>query len=60
MKLDDMKLPLKKLPVLKSRFIPQYNRRERISLFEHKKVRGFFPVFGPNQNSTDTIVTVSE
>ena len=58
-RLDDMRLPLKKLPMLKSRFIPQYHKRERINLFEHKKVRGYFPVYGPNQKATDTVVTVS-
>lgn len=57
-RLDDMRLPLKQLPTFKARFIPQYNKRDKINLFEHKKVRGFFPVFGPNSKAVDTVVSV--
>lgn len=58
LRLDEMHLPLKQLPFIKSKFHSQYVERKMVSLFEQKKVRGLFPVYGPSSVDDKIIVTV--
>jgi len=56
--LDRLKMPLKRLPFFSRQTQKQYEQQVEVDLFEHKRVRGYFPLIGSDKKGVANTLTV--